>query len=95
LHIAVTFWLKIVPPVSRMTPPQLVGSARGPESPQSARAVIDERRKPSPKKVGSNLFLDSKKASGSGLRPWSLLQEKHFSGGMVGLPGLEPRTKAL
>ncbi len=41
---------------------------------------------------GSNLFLDSKKARGSCIKPWSLLVEKPLSGGVVPRLGLEPRT---
>jgi site-specific DNA recombinase len=44
---------------------------------------------------GSNLFLDRKKALCSPAKPWSLLIENDFAGGMVGWQGLEPWTNAL
>jgi site-specific DNA recombinase len=56
---------------------------------------LQEKRVLALKVFGSNLVLDCKKARGYCLKPWSLLVEKSLSGGMVGLLGLEPRTKAL
>ena len=44
---------------------------------------------------GSNLVLDSKKARGYCVKPWSLLVENPPTGGMVGWQGLEPWTNAL
>ena len=44
---------------------------------------------------GSNLYLDSKKARGSASKPWSLLMEKPFYGGMVPSSGIEPLTSGL
>jgi site-specific DNA recombinase len=51
-----------------------------------------EKKALAQKVFGSNLFLDSKKARGSASKPWSLLLETEFSGGMVPRLGLEPRT---
>lgn len=53
---------------------------------------LEEKRTLAQEVFGSNLFLDSKKARGSALKPGSLLTESHFSGGMVPRLGLEPRT---
>jgi site-specific DNA recombinase len=39
---------------------------------------------------GSNLFLEGKKARVQALKPWSLLVETTFDGGMVPRPGIEP-----
>jgi hypothetical protein len=39
---------------------------------------------------GSNLFLDSKKARGEALKPWSDILSADFLSGMVGTRGLEP-----
>ncbi len=47
------------------------------------------------KVFGSNLVLDSKKARGYALKPWSLPLENRQTGGMVGWPGLEPGTNGL
>ena len=44
---------------------------------------------------GSNLFLDCKKARGSSSKPWSLLVEKPFCGGVVAGPGIEPGTQGF
>ena len=54
-------------------------------SPQEKKGVAS-------KVFGSNLFLDCKKPRGSGSKPWSLLVEKPFCGGMVPRHGLEPWT---
>ncbi len=55
----------------------------------------EEKKRVAVKVYGSNLFLDSKKARGCCVKPWSLLVEKSSSGGMVGWQGLEPWTNAL
>ena len=47
-----------------------------------------ERKAVTVKVYGSNLFLDSKKARGDALKPWSLLLEQPLDGGMV--PQSEP-----
>jgi len=39
---------------------------------------------------GSNLYLDSKKARGSALKPWLFVTRNDFSGGMAPPPGIEP-----
>jgi site-specific DNA recombinase len=44
---------------------------------------------------GSNLFLDSKKARGSSVKPWSFLLEKPLCGGVVPASGIEPLTSGL
>ena len=44
---------------------------------------------------GSNLVLDSKKARGSCVKPWSLLVEKSPCGGMVRGIGFEPMTPTV
>ena len=47
------------------------------------------------KVFGSNLFLDSKKARGSSLKPWSFLQNPHDFLEMVRSAGVEPTTDCL
>ena len=54
-----------------------------------------EKRRIAVQVFGSNLCLASKKARGSALKPWSLIPESDFSGGMVGWVGLEPTTNGL
>ena len=49
-----------------------------------------EKKEIASKVFGSNLFLDSKKARGCCIKPWSLLVEKSSSGGMVPPHGIEP-----
>ena len=51
---------------------------------------LHEKRDLALKIFGSNLVLDCKKARGYCVEPWSLLTEKHLSGGMVRIAGLEP-----
>ena len=51
-----------------------------------------EKKDTALKIFGSNLFLDSKKARGSCVKPWSLLVEKSSTGGMVRAAGVEPTT---
>jgi hypothetical protein len=51
-----------------------------------------EKKGAASKVFGSNLFLDSKKARGSCVKPWSALVEFNQTGGMVHPPGVEPGT---
>jgi hypothetical protein len=54
-----------------------------------------EKRRVAVQLFGSNLFLDSRKARGCAVEPWSLLVEKSCMDEVVGWRGLEPRTNAL
>ena len=56
---------------------------------------LQEKRDLASKIFGSNLVLDCKKARGSCVKPWSLLLEKHQTGGMVEPTGIEPATFSL
>ena len=56
---------------------------------------LHERKALAQEVFGSNLFLDTRKARGSALKPWSLLQEKPFHGGVVGDEGFEPPTHSV
>jgi hypothetical protein len=58
------------------------------DSPQEKKAVAS-------KVFGSNLFLDSKKARGCSLKPWSLLSENPSLSRMVRPAGIEPTTTCL
>ena len=51
---------------------------------------LQEKRVLAGEIFGSNLVLDSKKARGHCLKPWSLLVESTKTGGMVPTTGLEP-----
>jgi hypothetical protein len=50
---------------------------------------LQEERVLAQKVFGSNLVLDSKKARGSCVKPWSLLLSSSQAGGMVPTTGLE------
>jgi hypothetical protein len=56
---------------------------------------LQEKRVLALKVFGSNLVLDSKKARGSCVKPWSLLVEHSSSGGMVRAAGFEPATPSV
>jgi site-specific DNA recombinase len=56
---------------------------------------LQEKRVLALKVFGSNLVLDSKKARGSCVKPWSLLVENSSSGGMVRDTGFEPVTPTV
>ena len=51
---------------------------------------LQEKRVLAQKVFGSNLVLDSKKARGSCMKPWSLLADTSQTGGVVPTTGLEP-----
>jgi site-specific DNA recombinase len=51
---------------------------------------LSDKKALASKIFGSNLVLDCKKARGSAVKPWSLLTEKHQTGGVVPATGLEP-----
>jgi hypothetical protein len=65
-----------------------VGEITSNGSPQEKKIVAS-------KVFGSNLFLDSKKARGSCVKPWSLLVQNSSTGGVVPEEGIEPPTKGL
>jgi len=54
-----------------------------------------ERKIVASKVFGSNLFLDSKKARGCSLKPWSLIPENQSFSNLVPAGGFEPPTKGL
>jgi site-specific DNA recombinase len=56
---------------------------------------LQEKRVLALKVFGSNLVLDSKKARGSCVKPWSLLVENSSSGGLVRDTGFEPVTPTV
>ena len=56
---------------------------------------LQEKRVLALKVFGSNLVLDSKKARGSCVKPWSLLVENSSSGGVVRDTGFEPVTPTV
>ena len=55
----------------------------------------EEKRRAAVQVFGSNLFLDSRKARGCAVEPWSHLSDFNQTGGMVGWEGLEPSTNGL
>ena len=61
----------------------------------ASHGSLTQKRVLARKVFGSNLILDSKKARGSALKPFSYIPEFQFQGEMVGWRGLEPRTNAL
>jgi site-specific DNA recombinase len=54
--------------------------------------TLQEKRVLALEVFGSNLVLDSKKARGYCLKPWSYLSENSRTGGMVRVAGVEPTT---
>jgi hypothetical protein len=56
---------------------------------------LTEKKGMAAKVFGSNLFLDSKKARGDALKPWSFIVSPEFLGEMVRAAGFEPATPTV
>ncbi len=56
------------------------------------RGSPQEKKIVASKVFGSNLFLDSKKARGCSLKPWSLIPENQSFSNLVRVAGVEPTT---